>query len=108
MRCSKCSLAGALLVVVVSQILVPSTWGRALDRASDGEAIPLDEARLRYDPPEAHLRSLHARSSLDTVWFGGLDPATGTAIRGGVWDFEDGTLQGWTSVDLTDTGSWFR
>ena len=38
----------------------------------------------------------------ETLWFGGLDPETGLAVEGGIWDFDDCTLQGWTSVDLTD------
>jgi len=37
----------------------------------------------------------------DTLWFGGLDPVTGLAVEGGIWDFEDCTPQGWTSVDRT-------
>ena len=28
----------------------------------------------------------------DTTWFGGTD-AGGTAVQGGIWDFEDGTIQ---------------
>jgi len=43
----------------------------------------------------------------DSLWFGGIDE-NGLAVQGGIWDFEDGTLQGWTSTDLTDEGDWFR
>jgi len=44
----------------------------------------------------------------DTLWFGGRDADTGLAIAGGVWGFEDGSLQGWTSVDRTDEGLQIR
>ena len=50
------------------------------------------------DPnPSASLR----RAPADTTFYGGID-AGGIAIEGGIWNFEDGTLQGWTSVDLTE------
>jgi len=39
-----------------------------------------------------------------TLWYGGIDPESGTAVADGVWDFESCDLQGWTSVDLTDEG----
>ncbi len=44
-----------------------------------------------------------ARGAADTIWFGGLG-SDGLAEVGGVWDFEDGTLQGWTSEDLSGGG----
>jgi len=37
----------------------------------------------------------------DTVWFGGTGP-DGLGTQDGAWDFEDGTLQGWASEDLSD------
>jgi hypothetical protein len=40
----------------------------------------------------------------DTLWYGGIDAETGLAVEGGVWDFDDGTPQGWFSVDRTDEG----
>ncbi len=40
----------------------------------------------------------------DTTWFGGSDPNTGIAVQGGIWDFEDCTTQGWSSVDRSDEG----
>ena len=36
----------------------------------------------------------------DSLWFGGIDE-DGLATQGGIWDFEDGTHQGWSSTDLT-------
>jgi len=48
-----------------------------------------------------------ASAEPDTLWFGGLDPVTGLAVEGGIWDFEDGTTQGWTSVDHTDQPVFF-
>jgi len=52
--------------------------------------------------------SAHAHAGdPDSLWFGGIDE-NGLATQGGIWDFEDGTLQGWTSTDLTDEGTWFR
>jgi hypothetical protein len=44
---------------------------------------------------------VRSAAPLDTLWFGGRDPVTGLAVPGGVWDFEDGAAQGWTSADLT-------
>jgi len=48
-----------------------------------------------------------AAGDVDSLWFGGIDE-NGLAVQGGIWDFEDGTLQGWTSTDLSDEGDWFR
>jgi hypothetical protein len=66
------------------------------------EHLPMAQQRLLYDPPAAHLEPT-GRAAVDTLWFGGVD-AGGVAVPGGVWDFDDGTLQGWTSQDLTDEG----
>ncbi len=49
----------------------------------------------------------NAYAQPDTLWLGGVDPATGLAVEGGIWDFEDSTMQGWTSVDLTDVPAFF-
>jgi len=68
----------------------------------------IEQGHLLNDPPPAHLRALRERTRADTTWFGGFDPFTGLAYEGGIWDFEDGTLQGWTSIDLTDEGLFFR
>ncbi len=73
------------------------------------DVAPRGTVDERFDPPEAALA--HARASaalLDTTWYGGVDVVTGLAVEGGVWDFEEGTLQGWSSIDLTDEGIWFR
>ncbi len=55
--------------------------------------------------PSPHPGNLHppsGRARADTIWFGGLDPnRPGYAREGGVWDFDDGTLQGWTSIDMS-------
>ncbi len=67
------------------------------------EPLTSDARSEQYDPPPAGVvRSGRpgGMSGLDTVRFGGRD-ASGLAIEGGVWDFEDGTLQGWWSEDLT-------
>ena len=43
----------------------------------------------------------------DTVLWGGHD-GSGYAVVGGLWDFADGTLQGWYSIDQTEnTGDAF-
>lgn len=78
-----------------------------------GERLPVrlrpadlaTEAR-RFDPPAAHLDA-RAREGAETVWFGGQD-GTGVAVAGGIWDFDDLTTEGWTSVDLTDEPSHVR
>lgn len=47
------------------------------------------------------------RSEPDTTWYGGID-SSGHAVPDGTWDFSNGTLQGWSSLDLTDnTGVYF-
>ncbi len=94
-------LLGSL--VIASGAVATSPVRERLDVSSPGTA---DE---RFDPPKAALA--HARASaalVETTWYGGQDPVTGLAVEGGVWDFEDGTLQGWSSIDLTDEGIWFR
>lgn len=73
------------------------------ERTLDREA-----QRLQYDPPQAHLDAAHTGARLDTTWFGGVDGGSGLAIEGGIWDFEDGTLQGWTDYDHTGIPVYFR
>ena len=44
----------------------------------------------------------------DTLWFGG-DDGNGLAVANEYWDFEDGTLQGCTSIDETENpGDYFE
>lgn len=79
----------------------------------DTKVMEFGTHRLLYDPPQSYLDGLQ-RGGVDTTWFGNID-GSGVAVRtgggvsyddavaaGGTWDFEDGTLQGWTSKDLTD------
>ena len=70
---------------------------------------PMSVAQLRLfnDPPRSHLDAGTHSARLDTLWWGGVD-AGGLALPGGVWDFEDGTLQGWTSIDRTGVPTRFR
>ncbi len=57
-------------------------------------ARPVD----RWTPELATPASPGGRFALtDTLWLGGASP-----VLDGVWDFEDGTVQGWTSVDRSD------
>jgi len=91
-----------MVVLMAMTTIGTPAIGRDLDRHP---AAP-HPSPLRFDPPAAHLAAI-ARGSADTLWFGGTAP-DGTAIPGGVWDFEDGTLQGWTSTDLTDFPTYFR
>jgi len=63
---------------------------------------------LRFDPPAAHVAARADDAPVGgRVWFGGEGP-DGLAVEGGVWDFDDLSLQGWTSVDLTDQPSHVR
>jgi hypothetical protein len=71
---------------------------------------PKDQLHLQYDPPASHLALRNSPSALrqallDTLWYGGNGGAGGLTELDGIWDFEDGTLrgtlQGWTSEDLT-------
>jgi len=98
--------SGHPLVLGLALLLVTGTaHARGLEATAEVPLEPAD-ARLLHDPPRAHLDAL-ARGSIDTTWFGGTDGG-GVAIPGGVWDFEDGTLQGWTSEDLTDMPVYVR
>lgn len=66
--------------------------------AASADARPI---RTETPTPTTHSRVV---ATFDTTWYGGRDGVTGLAVPGGVWDFDDGTLQGWTSVDLTNPG----
>jgi hypothetical protein len=55
---------------------------------------------FELDAPRRIESTAPRRAGADTTFYGGTD-GSGIAIEGGIWDFEDGTLQGWTSVDLT-------
>ena len=58
---------------------------------------------LRHD--RAVIPQISSRA--DTIWFGG-DDGIGLAVQGGVWDFEDGTLQGCRSIDVSQNpGDYF-
>lgn len=62
----------------------------------------LAPGETRYDQPHPSISS-----RADTVWFGG-DDGNGIAVQGGVWDFEDNTLQGCFSIDETaNPGDYF-
>ncbi len=77
----------------------------------DHNTLPIEQQRFLNDPPRSHLEALHNKARPDTIWFGGLDPSTGLAYRGGpdaIWDFEDCTPQGWICEDLTDIPLYFR
>jgi hypothetical protein len=65
----------------------------------------------------SHLNALEfARLGGDTTYYGGVsgDGYTANQVVGdggsgvAIWDFEDGTLQGWTSIDRTDIPTYVR
>jgi hypothetical protein len=60
------------------------------------------------NPRGAFAGSNSQRAQADTVWFGGFDGSY--AVEGGVWDFDDGTMQGWYGVDLTENSgpTWWQ
>ncbi len=66
------------------------------------QVLPVGDERAALDAPPVTASAV-ARGTADTVLFGG-EGVDGLAFDGGIWDFEDGTLQGWSSRDLTDVG----
>lgn len=46
------------------------------------------------------LTTANTFSRADTICFGGHD-GNGYAVEGGIWDFSDGTMQGWYGIDMT-------
>jgi hypothetical protein len=73
---------------------------------------PKDQLHLKYDPPASHLALRNSPNALrqavlDTLWYGGCG-VDGLTEPDGIWDFEDGTLQCWTSYDLTDLPVYFK
>lgn len=94
--------------LAVIPFVAPLAWART-DRVATRSGLELTPALARqaFDPPSPHLAALARRAAPDTIFFGGTD-ASGLAIQGGAWDFEDGTMQGWTTTDLTDIGVFFR
>jgi hypothetical protein len=87
---SRSLVSGAVIFVVAAVATLP-TLGRPLPLAD----APPPGPTSAIDAPS------HARAMLDTLWFGGTSP-DGLGIEGAAWDFEDGTLQGWTSLDRSD------
>lgn len=96
-------MAKRLFVLASAAILVAGMSSTALAKGRlhiSHKIMDKDQQRLMYDPPASHLNPTTGVRA-DTTWFGGID-GSGVAVEGGTWDFEDGTLQGWNSLDLTD------
>jgi hypothetical protein len=89
----------AILVAIAANPALANGRGKL---ATTSRVIPIDQQRLLYDPPTAHLEATHVGPRADTTFFGGNAGAGGLATVGGVWDFEGGNLQGWSSIDLTN------
>lgn len=101
------------LFVLASAVVLVAGMSSTADAGPRGKLtinyklLPLDQQRLLGDPPMAHLNATSVGVRADTAWFGGVDE-NGLAVAGGTWGFEDGTLQGWTSLDKTEQGEYFR
>jgi len=94
-------MAKRLFVLASAAILVAGVSSTALASGKlhiNHKVQIYGEHNLLNDPPASHL---HSGVRADTTWFGDID-GSGVAVPGGTWDFEDGTLQGWSSNDLTD------
>ncbi len=97
-----------LASVLVVGLSTTALAGGKLEVRTD--LLPRGQQDLLNDPP-VREDSYTQRGIADTVWFGGED-VDGLAFKGdrsggestGIWDFEDGTLQGWSSEDKTDVG----
>ena len=97
-----------VLIAGVASDVVAIDGGK---RAVSYKVLPVEQQRLLNDPPAAHLASQGMGVRQDTLWFGGLNPATGLAYRGtasAIWDFEDCTLQGWFCEDVSAAPLYFR
>jgi hypothetical protein len=90
-----------MLVVGFGDALAKGVQPRATDKP-----LQMQEQRLLYDPPSRP--SDFQRFAVDTIWWGAYNTVSRAAIRDSVWTFENGTLEGWTSEDLTNIGTWFR
>lgn len=91
----------AVLVAIAANPALANGRGKL---ATNMRAVPIDQQRLLYDPPAAHLDAMNVGPRADTTFFGGNSGAGGLATINGVWDFEGGNLQGWSSRDLTVVG----
>lgn len=103
-------MAKRLFVLASAAALVAGLSAPALGESKLGitdKVVPYDQLRLMNDPPASHLNGLDRGARVDTTYYGGED-VDGLAFAGGIWDFEDGTLQGWFSRDLTDKPTYFR
>jgi hypothetical protein len=90
---------GALWLALCALALAPT------DAAAE-RRVPI-RGRFSPDGDFPAAEAIRHRAPAETLWFGGEDPVTGLAVPGGIWDFDDGTLQGWTSIDRTDVGGPF-
>jgi hypothetical protein len=97
--------AVAMLVVGVASDSFAKSGGELWLETMHG--VNPGERHLYNDPSARHLNGVANQARQDTFWWGGVG-VDGVAEAGGIWDFEDGTLQGWTSKDLTDVPPRFR
>ncbi len=94
-------LAGVGVAVAALLVLGGPSTARTPEREVLDRSTVLPGSEGRFDIPIS-TRAAGARGiGPDTIRFGGIGP-DGLAVPGGIWDFEDGTLQGWTSTDVTD------
>ncbi len=94
------AITRAALLVAASTVALPSGVS-----ASDEPRPTVAKPTLTHRDDELAGRQDASRQAV--VWLGGVG-ADGQAQVGGIWDFEDGTLQGWQSVDLSAEAAYFR
>lgn len=100
-------LARLILYAALAAPLAPAPGAaRGAPRVVTLDAHAVEDDALVRERALAALRGDPGGSSVDTAYFGGLDETTGTAIPGGVWDFEldpgnTDPTEGWSSEDLT-------
>jgi hypothetical protein len=83
-------------VIVFALFVCPAAWGAGSRSDAFLKAIQSSSGEPMSDvarPAPEHVRA-------DTICWGGTD-GYGYAVEGGIWDFDDGTMQGWYAIDLT-------
>ncbi|MBD3333889.1 MAG: hypothetical protein GF355_00050 [Candidatus Eisenbacteria bacterium] len=72
--------------------------------SDDSRGSPAEEPIKPWNPDPG--RWIY-RSTQDSICFGGHD-GEGYAVEGGIWDFEEGTVQGWTDADDPQGSPWWK
>jgi len=96
---------------LMAVLFLAGTATATLAKESGGPNQPFERAprpgEATDDRPAGAWSDGNLRFDPDTLFFGDDGGPGGTAVLGDVWDFNDGTLQGWYSVDVTEQSTAF-